>query len=406
MTGTIRLSEYQDTTVPLDPADAGFVLSRLRQRVAIRREFGAGEYVLNPGSYVGVVTLPSGRRLESYPKVPVNNLFHMLAVAWGLESPFRDEVVEVDRIDDLIEFIVAHFADLVERRIGRGLYRAYVDHEDNLATVRGRIAVAGDVRRNYVLRHRTYCRYSEFTWDVPENQMVRQVVHLLSGWVRQPTLRLRLRRLDAQLAEVTPTTLSASAIDQFTYHRLNDDYRPIHQLCRIFLEAASLAENEGSYAFRAFLIDMNRLFEAFITQVLRERAPLGVAVRAQSRLHLGHDKKVPMRPDLVVEVDGRDVLVGDCKYKRLEPEDFRNHDVYQMLAYCTAVDVTRGLLIYPIHEVAVQDEVRVRNSPVRIEQTTIHLGGTPDQFRETCDEFARAIFARATQVIDGPSATF
>src|SRR5690606_5999067 len=152
--------------------------------------------------------------------------------------------------------------------------------------------------------------------------------------------------------------------------------------------------------------DMNRLFEAFITQVLRERAPLGVAVRAQSRLHLGYDKKVPMRPDLVVEVDGRDVLVGDCKYKRLEPEDFRNHDVYQMLAYCTAVGMTRGLLIYPIHEVVVQDEVRVRNSPVRIEQTTIHLGGTPDMFRETCDEFARAIFARATQVIDGPSATF
>lgn len=37
------------------------------------------------------------------------------------------------------------------------------------------------------------------------------------------------------------------------------------------------------------------------------------------------------------------VLVADCKYKRLEPDQFRHHDVYQLLAYCTASNVQRGL---------------------------------------------------------------
>jgi 5-methylcytosine-specific restriction enzyme subunit McrC len=400
MTDAIRLSEHQDVRVHLEPGDAEFILARLGQHISIRREVRSDAYVLNPGSYVGVVALPSGRRLESAPKVPVSNLFYMLAVAWGLESPFRDEAVNVDRLDELLEFVVAHFADLIERRISRGLYRTYVEQEANLATVRGRIAVADDVRRNFVLRHRTFCRYTDFTWDIPENQVVRQVVHLVSGWVRQPALRLRLRRLDAQLAEVTPTALPASAIDRFTYHRLNDDYRPIHRLCRLFLEGASLAEDTGPFTFRAFLIDMNRLFEAFVTQVLRERAPLGSSVRAQVPLHLGHDKRVPMRPDLVIDISGQLALVGDCKYKRLAPDEFRNHDVYQLLAYCTATGVRRGLLVYPVHEMAMQDEVRIRNTLVQIEQTTIQLGGSLNQLWEACDAFARGVFARADQVID------
>jgi 5-methylcytosine-specific restriction enzyme subunit McrC len=328
--------------------------------------------------------------------VPVSNLFYMLAVAWGLESPFREEEVNVDRIEELLEFVVAHFADLVERRIGRGLYRTYVEQEANLATVRGRIAVAEDLRHNFVLRHRTFCRYTEFTWDVPENQVVRQVVHLVSGWVGLPALRLRLRRLDAQLAEVTPTTLPATAIDSFTYHRLNDDYQPIHQLCRLFLEGASLAEDAGPFTFRAFLIDMNRLFEAFVTQVLRERAPRTSAVRAQESLNLGHDKKVPMRPDLVIDIGRQVALVGDCMYKRLEPDEFRNHDVYQLLAYCTATGVQHGLLIYPVHELAIRDQVRIRNTQVQIEQMTIQLGGSTDQLRESCDAFALDLFRRAT----------
>ena len=172
----------------------------------------------------GVVALPSGQRLESYPKVPVRSLFYMLAVAFNLPSPFLPEWSEFDELDEMLEFVVAHYADLLESRIAHGLYRTYAEREENLSAVRGRIAVADDVRHNFVLRHRTYCRFAEFTWDVPENQILRQVAHLVAGWVRKPELRMQLRRIDRLMGEVAPTNLPASALDRFTYHRLNDDY--------------------------------------------------------------------------------------------------------------------------------------------------------------------------------------
>ena len=129
----------------------------------------------------------------------------MLTVALeaGLNWPFRDETVNFDRFDEMLEFLARHFVDLVDERLRLGLYRSYVDVEDNLSFVRGRIAFTEDLRHNYALRHRTWCRYSELTWDVPESQVLRQVARLLAGWGFGSTVRLKLARLDAALDEVT-----------------------------------------------------------------------------------------------------------------------------------------------------------------------------------------------------------
>ena len=388
MTDAIHLEEYKDTECDLRPEDADFIASELREKIAIRRVLHGAHFVLNPRQFVGVVVLPSGRRLESSPKVPVRNLFYMLAVAFDLGSPFRDEATGLERLDELLEFVVTHFADLVEERVHRGLYRDYVDTEENLGAVRGRIVIAEDLRNNYILRHRTYCRFSEFTWDVPENQVVRQVVHHLASWDLRPELRLRLRRLDGVLGEVRPTTLPASVLDRMRYHRLNEDYRQIHQLCRLFLEGASLSEDEGPIDFRTFLIDMNRLFEAFVTQELRDRTSNGIAVEGQVPIHLGRDKKVPMRMDILLRERARPRLVADCKYKRLVSSGAQNHDVYQVLAYCTAANVRRGALIYPAHEAVVPDEVAVRHTGVRIRRMVIDLGRKGPELMAECNTFA------------------
>jgi len=388
----IRLDEYRDADVELVSADADFVEAELSKKISIRRSLHGDRYVLNPSQYVGVVALPSGRRLESYPKVPVRNLFHMLAVAFELESPFRDEATQLERLDELLEFVVAHFANLVEARVDHGLYRDYVEVEENLGTVRGRISIAEDLRRNHVTRHRTYCRFTEFTWDVPENQVVRQVVHRLAGWGMRPVLQQRLRSLDGVLGEVRPTALPVSALDRIRYHRLNEDYRPIHQLCRLFLEGASLSEQEGVLDFRTFLVDMNRLFEAFVTQLLRERAPATVTVDRQVLVHLGQNKAIRMFPDILLGRRARPTLVADCKYKRLSTTDTHGHDVYQMLAYCTAARVRRGVLIYPAHASVAQDEVAVRHTDVRISRMAIDLGREGPELVAECDDFATRLF--------------
>ena len=108
----------------------------------------------------------------------------MLAVAFDLDPDFLQETTTYQRIDDVFEFVIAYFAELVDRRISRGLYRSYVEREENLASPSADGSPsAEDVRRNHILRHRTYCRFTELTWDIPENQIVRQVAHMVARWV-------------------------------------------------------------------------------------------------------------------------------------------------------------------------------------------------------------------------------
>jgi 5-methylcytosine-specific restriction enzyme subunit McrC len=391
VTEPIILSEYNDSAAHLHADDARFISQQLRGRIAINRPMSGVGYVLNPGQHVGMITLPSGLRLECRPKVPARNLFHMLTIAYELPDPFLDAPAEVDRIEDILALVVAHFAHLVEVRIDLGLYRAYVEAEDNLHTVRGRIAIADDIRHNHVLRHRTYCRYAEYAWDVPENQALRQVVRLLAGWRLPGELRRRLWALDAALQEVAPGRFVAADIGRFTYNRLNADYRPLHALCRLFLEGASPSEVAGQFGFEAFLFDMNRLFESFVTRVLGELLLPPFKVDAQAPITLDVGATVPIRPDIVLRRSGEPLLVADCKYKRLPTDADRQQDLYQMLAYCTALGIDHGMLVYPQHLTTIHRSITVRHAGTVIGAVSIDLGGDREALSAASDQLAQAI---------------
>ena len=399
MTEVFRTSEYTPWVGSLDDQDWAFVQAELSSQISARREIRDGEEVcvLDPGQYVGIVVLPSGHHFEIVPKVSVDNLFYMISVAFRLD-PFRREMASFERLDDLLAAIARVFAGLVEDRIAEGLYRSYVELSDNLRYVRGRIDFTQDLRSNLLLRHRVHCTYTDFTWDIEENQILRQVAHLLSGWGFDPDLRLRLSRLDNALAEVSPVTLPVSAISRFRYDRLNDEYRHPHQLCRLFLEGASLSENLGVWDSRTFLVDMNRLFELFVTEILKIRAGNGITVSSQVDLSLAEGNRVPIRPDILIESGGKTLAVVDCKYKRLASEALKNHDYYQVLAYCIATRSSTGLIVYPSQEFGSDSEVRIRNTNISVGQCSIDCGLPVKAFEVECDRFADYVFSLAGKV--------
>lgn len=370
---SIDLVEYQDLAVELERGDVEFLQSTLSAKIRVSRPALGEGYVLNPQQYVGVVRLPSGQIVRCQSKVPIANLTRMLAEAVDLPELLHERV-QLERIDDLLELTARHFVSLVLRLIDAGMHRSYVERTENLTAIRGRIAFAADVRANYALRHRTVCEFAELTWDIPENQVIRQVLRLLAA---QPTftrgLRNELRSADASMSDVAEGRFRATDLDHFHYQRFNAAYEPVHRLCRLFLEGASLSEELGTFDGRAFLVDMNLLFERFVTRVLQKRCPAGLRVRAQAGLNLDEERTIPIRPDLLVQ-DGSNVIrVADCKYKPAR-DDFRNSDVYQLLAYCTVTGANDGVLIYPRSEFSAQTTaVQIRRSGIGVRQLAIDL---------------------------------
>lgn len=373
--GLEELTEYEQWTGDLSADDAQYLAAQLGSTLSIKRNVNSGKIEIDPHQFVGLLTLPSGRRLRISPKIPARNLFRMLASAYELPSPFREEPAATAALDEVLEFVVEYFVDRVQERIDRGLYREYVEREENLPVVKGRIVFADDIRANFALRQRTWCRFGELTWDVPDNQVLRQVANLLAGWGFSTQLTSRLGRIVALLDEVSDSRFVSDDLAGFRYHRHNDDYWELHQLCRIFLEFSSPNEDVGPVPLRSFLIDMNVLFERFVEQQFRLMLKRPWSVEYQSHAWLAEGGRVLLKPDLVIRRGNKPQLVLDCKYKRLETGRYKNHDLYQVLAYCTALGLNVGTLIYPRHLTTIDEMFRVQNSTVALSQISLDLSG-------------------------------
>lgn len=214
----------------------------------------------------------------------------------------------------------------------------------------------------------------------------------------QAALKAAIPRVPrGQLEEVSPTNLPASVLDRFTYHRLNDDYRTLHQFCRLFMDGGSLSEHQGTSTFQCFVLDMNRLFEQYVGAVLVQAAQgaSGLRARKQAPMHLDLAAQVDMKPDLVVYDRERWRLIADCKYKRLDAGDFKHHDLYQVIAYCGAAGLREGALVYPRHMVPADSVVEVRHLGTRIHILTLPLGGSLDDVRYASASLAQQLLGLA-----------
>ncbi|MEU8118688.1 hypothetical protein AB0C21_08250 [Spirillospora sp. NPDC049024] len=130
--------------------------------------------------------------------------------------------------------------------------------------------------------------------------------------------------------------------------RLNVRYQPAVRLAELVLRGASVEHRPGNTTVGGFLLDMARVFEEFVTVSLREALSTtsGHCV-LQATHHLDENHAIRMVPDFVHYTDdGIPQAVADAKYKAERPEGFPDADLYQMLAYCTALRLSDGHLIY------------------------------------------------------------
>jgi 5-methylcytosine-specific restriction enzyme subunit McrC len=214
--------------------------------------------------------------------------------------------------------------------------------------LRGRLREADQMHRHRGQPWPLEIRHDEFTVDIPENRILRSAAHRMLRVPRvDPTARQRLRHLTARLAEASllPRGLPPPA---WWPNRLNTRYQPALRLAELVLRTTSIEYGEGGIAVNGLLVDMPTVFEDFLTAALREELEASYGGRVRSRLvrHLDVAGRVEIIPDIVWQRQRRVAAVVDAKYKAETPAGYPNADLYQLLAYCTALGLRRGHLVY------------------------------------------------------------
>ena len=104
------------------------------------------------------------------------------------------------------------------------------------------------------------------------------------------------------LAGVSLLEFQTARVPEVKFDRLNEHYRRVVELSRLILRHGAFQFGKGRLRAPGFLVDMNALFQDFLTQALREA--LGVSVRTLrsdrgvSGLTLDREEQVSLKPDL------------------------------------------------------------------------------------------------------------
>ena len=122
------------------------------------------------------------------------------------------------------------------------------------------------------------------------------------------------------MADVSRVDFQPNKVPEVAFDRLNEHYRLVVDLARLILRHTEYQSDRGSVRACGFLVNMNVLFEEFITRALREA--LGVSdrafrkVRRRDDVSLDERDRVGLEPDLSWWDGSVCRFVGDAKYKR------------------------------------------------------------------------------------------
>lgn len=350
------------------------------------------EYYLRPESVVGAIKI-GDLSVVIKPKMCIPKLLSLACYAIG-KVKFRPEEFDFPEDYALPDALALALVSQAKRAFSSGLLHGYRSEEEALQTMRGRVRFDEQLRRWFDAPLPVEVQYDEFTADILANRLVKAAAHRLGRMrLRSPQARRNLGWVAGMLDDVSLLEFPPRNVPAVAFDRLNEHYRRVVELSRLILRYGAFESGRGAVRASGFLMDMNVVFQEFVTQALREILRVSERTFSEKRINsLDDEGEVRLKPDLIWWDGGACWFVGDAKYKNLTGETVPNADLYQMLAYVTALDLPGGLLVYAQGE-ADTATYHVRHSGKRLEVVALDLSGTLDDILARVREVASKVLA-------------
>ena len=304
--------------------------------------------------------------------IPIQNLYYLLCYAWDSleEAQVVDlrELDDFDRIEDLFGLVLARAVTRIARR---GLDWSYVDFQEELAGVRGKIELAATVKRSSSVRHRLVCSFEFLSPDVIHNQIIASTLDLIGR--HEPLdagVRREVRIALSRMRGVSVIPLTRQVFSRVHLDRNRRNYRFLINICRLLHDTRMVDQSSGQSRFIGLdleRITMWRVFETFTARFF-EKEQSRYQVHSQRKVDWfelrtrgwsSHGRIPVMRPDLLL-ISGERRIILDTKFYSSggigeEPDaKLDAGNLYQLFAYvvnrertCPEGPTHEGILLYP-----------------------------------------------------------
>ena len=335
-------------------------------------------------------------------RIPILNVYYLLCYAWRhVQERDTRRLASLAGLSTVQDLLGKVLATGVNHLVRRGIDRGYVERREDLAGVRGKLAVSETAKRALRSRARVACDFEELSVDILPNRILRTSLRsllspriTLDGSVRGE-VRSAYRRLDG----VSRVRLKRNTFGRVQLGGQRRVYHHLLSVCWLLHRSLMVDERTGRTAFRDFRRDkatMWRLFEDFVTGFYeREQRVYRVNPGGRRRIDWGdahagdaaNRARIPvMEADVILESPERRIIL-DTKFYRdalargRGPGAGKLHsgNLYQLLAYLRNRQATRpngarheGILLYPQAGEPLRADIRLEG--FRIQARTVDLG--------------------------------
>ncbi|MDO5849442.1 MAG: hypothetical protein Q4P18_07895 [Methanobrevibacter sp.] len=340
-------------------------------------------------------------------EIPIQNIYYMLSYAYKrlkINETIFKESVDFNNIYDLLSRILIN---IVNTLIKRGFYKDYIQVNDDIKGVKGKINLSDSIKRQTLLNHSLNCEFDEFAEDVPFNQIIKATIDSL----------LRIRDLNKkykkQLKKFRPFFINVSNIElnkqifkSLNWNRNNKYYNVAITICElIFLYKLPNDNIDGKIAFKDFIQSFEKelanLFEEFVYNFYKRELN-------DIRVHKPHIKwniddefnnvgleYLPnMRTDIVLETNDSQLIIDTKFYKSIfsnfhEIEKINSSNLYQITNYISNSDFEgeiQGMLLYASLGKDIDYQYRINNHNIYIK--TLDLNQNWEEIEKRLKEIA------------------
>lgn len=321
--------------------------------------------VLQAQNYVGVIQTKDGTTIEILPKigasgVPASEARNILVKMLRSlkKSPFKHfntSNLNLEKIP-LLEIFITMFLEEITLLVRKGIKNDYIEKEDNLRFLKGKLKMNEQIKRNYLHKERFYVEYEEFVSDRIENRIIKTTLNYLYKVSKSNRNQQRIREFLFVFDGVDEIDKRAvkNSFSKIMINRQMKDYEKILPWCKAFLLGKSFTPYKGNDIAFALLYDMNLLFESYVGRYIKQKY-IGLDVRLQDRRHClsVEPRKYELRPDIVIDIvikNATTTIVADTKWKILGGQNnykVSQADLYQLYVYGKKYHCQQLYLIYP-----------------------------------------------------------
>ena len=274
--------------------------------------------------------------------IPIKNVYYMLSYSFQILNEQGYKKINTEEFHNVAELCSSILVKGISIQLKKGLGREYIQQQDILSSLRGKIDVAASIKSRTMLKKQMICVYDDFSVNSYMNRILKTTMILLLSADISKNRKKELKKIIVYLDEVD--TIDIHLIEwNVHYNKNNQTYRMLISICYLVVKGLLQTNAEGNMKLMDYLDEqrMCRLYEKFILEYYRKEHPEINASASQILWQLddGMNEMLPMmQTDIMLSKNNR-ILIIDAKYyaKTLQSQynvnTLHSGNLYQIFTY-------------------------------------------------------------------------